>query len=107
MPELLEAEHVLIAPAQLVHLASLHVADNMIHRSEANRMEGGRAVAFRVERLEAGGEDAFVAVAVDEGVRRVAVGADRGALVNTEFVFESLRRQDRFGPAADGLVEAV
>ena len=36
----------------------------------------------------AGREDALVVVAVDEGVRRVAVGADGGGLVDAELVLQ-------------------
>ena len=53
------------------------------------------AVAVRVERLVTRGEDAAVAVAIDEGVRRVAVGADRGVLVDAVLVFEQGGRRSR------------
>ena len=58
-------------------------------------------------RLIAGGEDALVAVAVDEGVRGVAVGADGGAFVDAEVVLQGLRRLHGHGAAADGLVEGA
>ncbi len=51
-------------------------------------------VAFRVERLIARGEDALVAVAVDEAVRRVAIGADGGVFVDAVLVLQRARRRD-------------
>ena len=72
---------------------------------QAGRLEGARAVAFRVERLVARREDAAIAVAVDEAVRRVAVGADRGVFVDAVFVFEQRRRRDADGAARGGRLD--
>ena len=43
-------------------------------------MEGLRVVALGVDGLKAGSKHASVSVAVDEGVRRVAIGEDGGGL---------------------------
>src|SRR5205823_848341 len=50
-------------------------------------------------------EDSAVAVAIDEGVRRVAVGADGGDLVGALVVLQGRRQGDGKGPAAHGRVE--
>ena len=101
--ELREAEHVLVEPHPLVHLAFLDVADDVVDRLQADRVERARAVAVRVERLVAGGEDAAVAVAVDEAVRRVAVGADGGVLVDAVLVLAAASGGvTPTAPAADG-----
>ena len=67
-------------------------------------LEGPRAVAVGVERQITRSEDAAIAVAVDEAVRRVAVGADRGVFVDAVLVFQQRRPDDADGAAARGRV---
>ena len=88
--ELLEAEHLAVELDPLVHLPFFDVADDVVDGRQADRVGRRRAVAFRVERLEARGEHAAIAVAVDEGVRRVAVGLDGRRLEDAELVFQCL-----------------
>ena len=73
-----EAQHVLVEFDPLLHLPFFDVADDVVDRLAGRPGGTCGAVAFGVERLEARSEDAAVAVAVDEAVRRVAVGADGG-----------------------------
>src|SRR5437868_6738738 len=70
-------------------------------------MEGARIVAFRVKRLEPGREDPFVAVAIDEAMRRISVDADGSRLQHAEFILENGRRPHRDRAAANRFVEAA
>ncbi len=101
--DLLEAHHVLVELHPLVHLAFLDVADDVIDGNQAGSAEGALAVALGIDRLVAGGEHALVVVAVDEGVRGVAVGLDGGVVVDAVLVLDALRRRDGDGAALAGL----
>ena len=92
----------LIKAHPIVHLAFFDVADNVVDRFEANRIEGSRTVAVRIERLVARREDAVIAVAIDEGVSRVAIGLDGSQLVDTGFILQERGRRHGDGAARDG-----
>ena len=50
--ELVEAEHVLVELDPLVHLAFFDVADDVVDGGEADGLERGGVVAFRIDRLD-------------------------------------------------------
>ena len=102
--ELLEAEDGAVEIDPLVHPPLLDVAHDVVDGEEAGGMVGGGAVALRVDGDVAGGEGPVVAVAVDEGVGGVAVGADRGVLVDAMLVLERLGPHHPDRPALHGEV---
>ena len=93
MDQLGKAHDMLIKADPIVHLAFFDITDDVIDRFEANRIECPGTVAVRIERLVARREDAVIAVAVDEGVRRVAIGLDGSQLVDTSFILQERGRR--------------
>ena len=76
--DLLEPQHILVELDPLVHLAKLDVADDMVNRGEAS-LARPRGVSASMA-AKAWQERPGVVLALDEGVQRLAVGVDAGAL---------------------------
>src|SRR5581483_11613204 len=97
--KLRKAHDALVEADPFLHLALFHVGDDVINGDQSGGMEGAWAVAVRLDGLVAGGKDAFVAVAVDKAMSRVAVGANGSELVDAVLVFLAGGRRDADGSA--------
>src|SRR5262249_4909350 len=102
--KLCETHDVFVKMDPLVHFAFFDMADDVVDRLEADGVESSRAIAIRIERLIPRGKDALIAVAIDKGVRGIAVSLDGGVLVNAGFILEQRGRDDADGPPPDGAV---
>ena len=90
--ELRKAQNMLVEADPLVHLALLHVGDDVVDGRQAAGLNVRRVIALRIDRAIAWSEDAPIAIAIDEAVRRVAVGLDARAFVDAELVLQDRRR---------------
>ncbi len=91
--ELTEAQHLMIKINPVIHLAKLHIANDMVNRRETC------GLGFILNRLIGWSENTFVIIAVNKDMQGFTIRINCRCAINAEIIFFFARRPCRFSAA--------